>query len=138
MWGDNTKGQLGMNNLDSYYEPEQSFKVNASLIEMINCGQKLTLLVSKQNEIMISGKIPFQINNSNNQQDPDQSQETSTDFITTFQSIAQFDQQVKVSAVSCTRFASIVIDPQEQDQPRELFFWGETPLGVFTDLTPFN
>ena len=113
MWGDNTKGQLGMNNLDSYYEPEQSFKVNASLIEMINCGQKLTLLVSKQNEIMISGKIPFQINNSNNQQDPDQSQETSTDFITTFQSIAQFDQQVKVSAVSCTRFASIVIDPQE-------------------------
>ena len=40
--------------------------------------------------------------------------------------------------VEATRFASIVVDPVEDSQPKELFLWGQSPLGVFNELTPLN
>lgn len=78
---------------------------------------------------MISGKLPFAVKND---QGEDQN------FISTFQSIAQFDQRVQIMQVEASRFASIVVDPVEDDQPRELFLWGQSPLGVFNELTPLN
>jgi len=42
----------------------------------------------------------------------------------TFQSIAQFDQRVQIVQLEASRFASIVVDPVEEGQPKELFFWG--------------
>ena len=30
------------------------------------------------------------------------------------------------------------MDPAEVGQPKELFFWGQSPLGVFNELTPLN
>ena len=40
--------------------------------------------------------------------------------------------------VEASRFASIVVDPVEEGQPKELFLWGQSPLGVFNELTPLN
>ena len=31
-----------------------------------------------------------------------------------------------------------MVDPVEDDQPKELFLWGKSPLGVFNELTPLN
>ena len=70
MWGDNEKGQLGLNHLKTERIPVKSNLLDASQIVDINCGQKLTFVISSQNEIMISGKLPFTINSEcNNQND---------------------------------------------------------------------
>jgi hypothetical protein len=30
-----------------------------------------------------------------------------------------------------SKFASILVKPGDQKEPKELFLWGETPLGLF-------
>ena len=40
--------------------------------------------------------------------------------------------------IETSRFASIVVDPQDGEQPKELFLWGQSPMGVFNELTPLN
>lgn len=32
----------------------------------------------------------------------------------------------------------MVVDPQESEQPKELFFWGRSPVGCFNELTSLN
>lgn len=41
--------------------------------------------------------------------------EDEKDHIDTFQSIAQFDQRVKICQVETSRFTSIVVDPVEDE-----------------------
>ena len=31
-----------------------------------------------------------------------------------------------------------MVDPQESEQPKELFFWGRSPVGIFNELTSLN
>lgn len=45
---------------------------------------------------------------------------------------------MKIVQIDVSKFASIIVDPVEDDQPKELFLWGQSPLGVFNDLTPLN
>lgn len=125
VWGNNSKGQLGLNNLHSACEPKLNDSVPCETIEQIAIGSYFTLIVSASNEIMVAGKLPFCIQDS-------------IDFITTFQSIAQFDSRVKITNVAASRFASVVIHPQEDGQLRELFLWGESPLGIMNELTPLS
>ena len=40
--------------------------------------------------------------------------------------------------IESSRFASMVVDPQDSEQPKELFFWGRSPVGCFNELTSLN
>lgn len=97
---------------------------------MVSCGCHFTFLVTSDNEIKIAGQIPFSIITEHGA--PEQ------DYVDTFQSIAQFDKQVKILQIEASRFASIVVDPRDAGQPKELFLWGKSPIGVFTELSALN
>ena len=62
LWGDNSKGQLGLNHLNMEKVPVKSHLLDAKHITDLKCGQKLTIIISSFNEIMITGKLPFTIN----------------------------------------------------------------------------
>lgn len=73
---------------------------------MVSCGTDYTFLISGANEILVSGKLPFMVKSED---------EDEKDHIDTFQSIAQFDQRVKICQVETSRFTSIVVDPVEDE-----------------------
>ena len=104
-------------------------------VNAISCGNGFTFIATGQNEIMVAGKLPFTIQDQSGNATMGGDQ---TDFITTFQSVAQFERRVQILQVDATRFASILVDPQEKGSPKELFLWGETPLGLFQEPTPLN
>lgn len=115
VWGANDKGQLGIGDTLERALPTLNPLTESQQTAQISCGKSFTFLISGQNEIMVSGKLPFTV-----QTEVGEDQ----DFIMTFQSIAQFDQRVQIVQLEASRFASIVVDPVEEGQPKELFFWG--------------
>ena len=125
-WGANSKGELGLGDTEERPLPALITEAGAS---RVSCGKAFTFLISELNEIMIAGSLPFMVQTEAGEEQ---------DFIATFQSIAQFDARVQILQVEASRFASIVVDPVEEGQPKELFLWGQSPLGVFNELTPLN
>ena len=56
-------GQLGLSDTDARPEPFlNSFVAEQETIQ-VSCGNSFTFLISGVNEIMISGKLPFAVQN---------------------------------------------------------------------------
>ena len=83
-------------------EPRELIMGGQFKTRRVSCGKQFTFLISAQNEILISGQLPFMVQDATGEE---------SDFITTFQSIAQFDSRVQITQVETSRFASIVVDP---------------------------
>jgi hypothetical protein len=73
--------------------------------------------------MLISGKLPFQVQGK--------------DFLSSFEQLAKFDSQVQVHQIESSEFTTILAQPSG-DSRSELFLWGETPLGVFSEPTSLN
>ena len=125
MWGSNKSGELGLDDTETRWEPV----LHPSLASHVGCGSAFTFLITEQNEIMIAGKLPFSVVNEQGEEQ---------DFIEKFQTVAQFDSRVNITQVEVSRFASIVVDPVVDGSAKELFLWGQSPLGIFNELTPVS
>lgn len=82
----------------------------------MSCGQQYTVVLTAENELMISGKLPFNLYNM--------------EYLTRFEQLAKFDQNVRVKQIESSQFTSIVAKLPAEER-NELFLWGETPLGCF-------
>ena len=91
--------------------------------QRISCGHDYTILLTQQGEMLISGKLPFKVQDR--------------DYLTQFEQLAKFDSTVQVHQIESSDFTTILAQPQHE-QRSELFLWGETPLGVFTEPTSLN
>ena len=60
-WGANEKGQLGIGDASDRVTPTINPLVEDQQTAQISCGKCFTFLISGQNEIMISGKLPFTV-----------------------------------------------------------------------------
>lgn len=40
--------------------------------------------------------------------------------------------------IEASKFASILVKPGDSAEPKELFLWGQTPLGLFQEPTSLN
>jgi hypothetical protein len=40
--------------------------------------------------------------------------------------------------IEASKFAAILVRPGEASEPKELFMWGQTPLGLFQEPTSLN
>ena len=129
-WGSNLKGQLGTEDTENRLRPCMVQYDSLDSVTLVSCGASFTFVVTDQNEIKVSGQLPFTV-----LLDPALGEQ---DFVPTFQSIAQFDQRVKILQIESSRFASIVVDPRDDEQTKELFFWGRSPVGIFHELTALN
>ena len=133
-WGSNLKGQLGTEDTENRLRPckvqYDNDIASSKSVTLVSCGASFTFVVTDQNQIKVSGQLPFTVilDQALGEQD----------FVPTFQSIAQFDQRVKILQIESSRFASIVVDPRDDEQTKELFFWGRSPVGIFHELTALN
>ena len=83
---------------------------------LLSCGLDYTLILTQENQLVVSGHLPFKVNN--------------TDHLSRFEQLAKFDPTVTVMQIESSVFSSIVVQlPGEQTN--ELFIWGQTPLGLF-------
>ena len=85
--------------------PTKNNLLTSKSVQSIACGHGFTFISTNQNEILVTGKLPFMICAPSSESD------MKTDFVKTFQSVAQFDTRVKITQLNATRFASIVVDP---------------------------
>ena len=65
VWGSNSYGQLGLNDVQNRNEPTLlSLADNDGeerRVQQISCGKDFTFVVLESNEIFVSGHLPFQI-----------------------------------------------------------------------------
>ena len=66
-WGDNSSGQLGLNDTEGRAEPFLNSLMEGQKTTQVSCGNSFTFLISGVNEIMISGKLPFAVKNEQDQ-----------------------------------------------------------------------
>lgn len=86
MWGSNAKGQLGHSQpLIGQVQLKSS---------MVSCGHEYTVVLTAENELMITGKLPFNLYNM--------------EYLTRFEQLAKFDQSIKVQQIVSSQFTSIV------------------------------
>jgi len=121
LWGANSRGQLGLDHVEDSFVPTASPDFQKLMATKVSCGQEFTFVITERNEMLVTGKIPFGV-----EQPADE-----PDYVQTFQSVAQFESGVDVLQIETSRFASILVKPGNDSDPKELFLWGETPLGLF-------
>ena len=80
-WGANSYGQLGLNDAEDRDQPTPNATLETLAVTSISCGNGFTFITTGQNEIMVSGKLPFSIQDQSTSMSMGGDQ---TDFITTF------------------------------------------------------
>ena len=60
-WGTNSSGQLGLNDTEDHDQPTHNDILVTLQVTQISCGNGFTFIATGQNEIMVSGKLPFTI-----------------------------------------------------------------------------
>ena len=58
-WGRNASGQLGLNDTDDQNQPALNNLLETLEVSQVSCGNGFTFIATGQNEIMVSGKLPF-------------------------------------------------------------------------------
>ena len=59
-WGANHKGQLGLGDTQNKARPTL-LDSSGVRTETVSCGDRFSFLISDANEIMIAGKLPFNV-----------------------------------------------------------------------------
>ena len=89
----------------------------------ISCGTNYTILLTENGELMITGALPFKVNNR--------------DYLKSFEQLAKFEKTVIVKQIESSKFTSILAQLPGEERT-ELFLWGETPLGIFQEPSSLN
>ena len=66
VWGDNSFGQLGLGDNQRCETPVINNQVVGSdeaSITQVSCGKSFSFLISGHNEILVSGRLPFTVQN---------------------------------------------------------------------------
>ena len=61
VWGANNAGQLGLGDTSGRPTPVRNGLVQAMGTAQMSCGKSFSFLISGQNEIMVSGRLPFTV-----------------------------------------------------------------------------
>jgi len=114
-WGSNFHGQLGHHEDSIAKIPFKSLRVS--------CGHEYTIVLTKDYELMIAGKLPFKVNNR--------------ESLHSFEQLAKFCRGINVKQIESSKFTTILAQLPGEDKT-ELFIWGETPLGIMQEPMSLN
>jgi alpha-tubulin suppressor-like RCC1 family protein len=79
VWGSNEHGQLGLKDKVVRKTPTTSANFNGLQVTKVSCGDDFTFVITQCNEILVTGKLPFAI---------EQADGTTANCVTSFQPIA--------------------------------------------------
>lgn len=115
-FGCNSKGQLGHSHTFLTEVPQLK-------ATKVSCGDEYTVVLTTTCELLITGKLPFNVNKR--------------DYLRSFEQLAKFEKSVVVKQIESSKFTTILAQLPGQDRT-EMFLWGMTPLGIFKEPISLN